>query len=118
MPAGTVVVFGDYNIANTGPGGGDGDDDDEDDRKVKRPILIHYESTEPIVPNPVLSGIFFQCRLISSEFGTGLAQGVSLPQMKNGKTVANIRNILTFPGLGFAALNEAAGLLARVPHAR
>jgi len=68
-----------------------------------RPILIHYESTEPIVPNPVLSGIFFQCRLISCEFGTGLAQGVSIPQMKNGKAVANIRNILTFPGLGFAA---------------
>jgi hypothetical protein len=92
------VVFGDYNIADVGPGRGNGKD-----TNVRPPILIHYESTDPIVPNPYLSGIFFQCRLISAEFGTGLAQGISIPHMKNGKTVANIRNILTFPGLGFAA---------------
>lgn len=98
VPEGTIVVFGDYNIAVTSAGRGSGDD-----ARVRRTILIHYESTTPIVPNPVLEGIFFQCTLRSAEFGTGLAQGVSIPQMRNGKVVANIRNILTFPGLGFAA---------------
>lgn len=93
VPAGTVVVFGAYNIAVTGPG-----------RHARAPIVIHYESAEPIIPNPYQAGIFFQCRLISDAFGTGLAQGISIPHTtKDGKTVADFRNILTFPGLGFAA---------------
>lgn len=98
VPEGTVVVFGDYNIAVTGPGRGR-----PDDANIRRQILIHYESVEPIIPHPHQDGIFFQCRLLSAEFGTGLAQGISIPRTRNGNVVANIRNILTFPGLGFAA---------------
>jgi hypothetical protein len=102
VPKGSFVVFGDYNIAVTGPGRGDGND-----KEVRKPILIHYESAEPIIPNPYQAGILFQCRLSSNDFndfGGGLAQGISIPhKTADGRTIANIRNILTFPGLGFAA---------------
>ena len=99
VPAGSFVVFGDYNIKVTGPGNGNGDDKD-----VRAPIIIHYESAEPIIGNPYQAGILFQCRISNPEFGTGLAQGISIPRTTaDGRTVANIRNVLTFPGLGFAA---------------
>ena len=88
VPKGTVRVFGFYNIAVT---------NDE-------PIIIHYESKEPIIPNPHQAGILFQCQLVSEDFGLGLAQGISIPhKTADGRTIADIRNILTFPGLGFAA---------------
>lgn len=93
---GGFVVFGDYNIAVTSSG--DGEDRD--------PIVIHYESTHPIYPQDDGS-LLFRCRLTSDDFddlGGGLAQGMSDPQtLDDGRTVANIRNILTFPGLGTAA---------------
>jgi hypothetical protein len=89
---GGFVVFGDYNIKVTKPSGAE-------------PIVIHYESAEPIFETP--TGLFFQCHLSSDDFedfGGGLAQGVSIPKtLPDGRVVANIRNILTFPGLGFAA---------------
>ena len=99
VPEGTIMVHGDYNIADIGPGRGKGSG------KIKDAILIHYESIEPIIPNPHQpEGILFQCRIESEEFGTGLAQGISIPGMTpDGRTIANIRNILTFPGLGLAA---------------
>jgi hypothetical protein len=92
---GGFVVFGNYNIKVT--------------KLVKgpdpAPIIIHYESVDPIFPTP--TGLFFQCRLSSDDFedfGGGLAQGISSPKtLPDGRVVANIRNILTFPGLGFAA---------------
>jgi hypothetical protein len=100
VPKGTFVVFGFYNIAVTGPGRGSGNDDTAE----RAPIIIHYQSAEPIIPNPHQVGIFFQCRLSSDDFGAGLAQGISIPHMTaDGRTIADIRNILTFPGLGFAA---------------
>lgn len=93
---GGFVVFGDYNIAVTSSDGGE-------DRE---PIVIHYESTDPIYPQDDGS-LLFRCRLTSDDFddfGGGLAQGISDPQtLDDGRTVANIRNILTFPGLGTAA---------------
>ena len=93
---GGFVVFGDYNIKATKAGKG-GEPD---------PILIHYESVDPIYPQADGS-LLFRCRLSSSsfeDFGGGLAQGMSAPQtLPDGRTVANIRNILTFPGLGFDA---------------
>jgi len=99
VPAGTFVVYGDYNIRVTGPGQGNGNDKD-----VRKPIIIHYESAEPIIGNPYQAGILFQCRVSHPEFGAGLAQGISIPRtMADGRTIANIRNILTFPGLGFGA---------------
>jgi hypothetical protein len=91
---GGLVVFGDYNIKATKPGRGGTPD----------PILIHYESTDPIYPQADGS-LLFRCRLFSEsfeDFGGGLAQGISdAQQLPDGRTVANIRNILTFPGLGF-----------------
>lgn len=99
VPAGSFVVFGDYNIRVTGPGKGNGNDKD-----VRKPIIIHYESAEPIIGNPYQAGILFQCRIFHPQFGTGLAQGISIPKVTvDGRTIANIRNVLTFPGLGFAA---------------
>jgi hypothetical protein len=104
VPEGTFAVFGFYNIAVTGPGRGRGKDDTDEDTPVRAPIIIHYQSAEPIIPNPHQAGVLFQCRLISSDFGMGLAQGISIPhKTADGKTIADIRNILTFPGLGFAA---------------
>jgi hypothetical protein len=92
---GGFVVFGEYNIKVTNPGGG----------RDPEPIIIHYESEHPIFETP--TGLFFLCRLSSEDFedfGGGLAQGISSPKtLPDGRTVANIRNILTFPGLGFAA---------------
>ena len=99
VPAGSFVVFGDYNIRVTGPGNGNGNDKD-----VRKPIIIHYESAEPIIGNPYQAGILFQCRISHPEFGMGLAQGISIPKSTaDGRTIANIRNVLTFPGLGFGA---------------
>ena len=94
---GGFVVFGNYNIEVTKPGGGSDPDPD--------PIIIHYESEHPIFETP--TGLFFLCRLSSDDFedfGGGLAQGISSPKtLADGRTVANICNILTFPGLGFDA---------------
>jgi hypothetical protein len=50
--------------------------------------------------------LMFLCRMSSDafdDFDGGLAQGISAQQTIDGMTVANIRNILTFPGLGFDA---------------
>jgi hypothetical protein len=91
---GGLVVFGDYNIAAT------------KNKKPAEPILIHYESTDPIYAQDDGS-LLFRCRLTSEsfdDFGGGLAQGMSDAQeLADGRTVANIRNILTFPGYGFDA---------------
>lgn len=93
---GTFVVYGDYNIRTTGPGRSG---------RVSAPIVIHYESLDPIHLHPDGSG-YFRCRLTSNsfaDFGGGLAQGMFADQATpDGRVVSNIRNILTFPGLGFA----------------
>jgi hypothetical protein len=94
---GTFVVYGDYNIKPTKSGRRGRD---------PQPIIIHYESVDPIHNHPDGSG-FFRCRLSSrsfNDFGGGLAQGMFASQtLPDGRVVSNIRNILTFPGLGFAA---------------
>jgi hypothetical protein len=94
---GSFVVYGDYNIKaeRSGRRG-----------RESAPILIHYESVDPIHNHPDGSG-YFRCRLSSNsfnDFGGGLAQGMFADQtLPDGRVVSNIRNILTFPGLGFAA---------------
>ncbi|MGH9163201.1 MAG: hypothetical protein ACRD2X_24835, partial [Vicinamibacteraceae bacterium] len=99
---GTSVVYGDYNIAVTSPGRGRGHG-----RRHAEPIIIHYESVDPIHSHPDGS-LYFRCRLRSDsffDFGGGLAQGMSAEKtMPDGRVISNIRNILTFPGLGFDAL--------------
>ncbi len=95
---GTFVVYGNYNIKVTKKSGDGGPD--------PAPIIIHYESADPIHMHPDGSG-YFRCRLRSDsfdDFGGGLAQGVFASKtLPDGRVVSNIRNILTFPGLGFAA---------------
>jgi hypothetical protein len=102
LPSDGFVVFGEYNIDVTAPGRGNDPDN----------IIIHYESQSPIVPSPDF-GTAFLCRVTSDSFddhGGGLAQGVFRTHMTDdGRQVSNIRNIITFPGLGFegeAALRE------------
>ncbi|MDQ3549844.1 MAG: hypothetical protein M3439_13610, partial [Chloroflexota bacterium] len=94
VPQGTMMVFGDYNIDRLGPGNSAGRSTHAE------PIIIHYQSGEPIIPN-ASGAIMFRCELISDEFGHGLAQGISAPQtLPDGSVQANVRNVLTFPGLG------------------
>jgi hypothetical protein len=82
VPQGAMMVFGDYNIDVPG----------ED------PIIIHYQSGGPIFPTD--QGIQFHCELISEDFGQGLAQGISAGAVQaDGLFHANVRNVLTFPGL-------------------
>lgn len=94
---GGIVVFGNYNIKVTKQGEGGPEPET---------IIIHYESADPIFPNADGS-LLFRCRLSSDafdDFGGGLAQGISAAKtLPDGRVVANIRNILTFPGLGFGA---------------
>ncbi|HEY5572218.1 MAG TPA: hypothetical protein VIK64_04300 [Anaerolineales bacterium] len=91
IPQNTSMVFGNYNIQRTLPGG----------REIE-PIIIHYESGGPIIRNADLAGgLMFRCDLFSEEFGEGLAQGISAGvTLPDGRFQANIRNVLTFPGLG------------------
>jgi hypothetical protein len=96
LPGDGFVVFGEYNIDVTAPGRGNEPED----------IIIHYESESPIVPSPDF-GTAFLCRVTSDhfeDFGGGLAQGVfQMHTTEDGLQVSNIRNVLTFPGLGFEA---------------
>jgi hypothetical protein len=92
IPAGAMMVYGEYNILREGPGNSNG--------HTTQPLIIHYQSFSPIMGHPYESGIKFNCEVISEDFGEGLAQGLSNPQTVGGKTQANIRTILTFPGLG------------------
>lgn len=83
VPQGTMMVFGVYNIDVPG----------ED------PIIIRYQSGGPIIPTE--QGIQFHCELFSEDFGEGLAQGISAGSVQDdGLFHANLRNVLTFPGLG------------------
>lgn len=86
VPEGAFFVFGDYNI----------------DVPDGEPIIIHYQSGSAILPSE--EGIAFRCELTHPEWGEGLAQGVMTePQpLDDGRVQANVRNILTFPGLGNA----------------
>ena len=101
LPGDGMIVYGEYNIDVTAPGTGNDPDD----------IIIHYQSESPIVPTGEF-GTAFLCRVTSDDFedfGGGLAQGVFRNHVtEDGRQVANIRNVLTFPGLGFEA--QALGL--------
>jgi hypothetical protein len=92
---GGLGAYGDYNIEVVGPGRSG----------LQTPIIIHYETPEPLIPMPDGS-LPLRLHLRSNsfdDFGGGLAQGIFASKTINGLTVANVRNILTFPGLGFDA---------------
>lgn len=82
VPAGSIIVFGDYNIDT----GGD-------------PILIHYQSGSPILPMGTDGIMAFSCVLSSPEFGDGRANGTVLmpAEQEDGTVKMSYRNVLTFP---------------------
>lgn len=91
VPAGTAVVFGDYNINRTAGTSG----------QSTKPLLLHYQSEFPIT-TPNRDGVItFRCELIDPETGNhGIAQGVVAPARDagNGNIQVSIRNVITFPG--------------------
>jgi|AntDeeMinimDraft_5_1070356.scaffolds.fasta_scaffold00008_91 hypothetical protein len=83
-PAGTFLVFGDYNI------------DPARIRGRSEPIVIHYESGSPIVPGP--NPFAFSCVLTHPDWGEGKANGTVIPGgAVDGGQSQHIRNVLTFP---------------------
>jgi hypothetical protein len=86
VPAGSMLVYGDYNIDRTPSG--------------KDPMIIHYHSAAPIMMHPYEPGFKIDCTIISEEFGIGRAQGFSSPLIVDGMTQVNIRTVLTFPAYG------------------
>lgn len=99
VPGGTFLVFGEYNIDVMGPG-----NSGKNPSHVE-PIIIHYESVEPIVPDPINGVTTFRCTL-EGPWGEGIAQGISKPIQEDGWTQANIRNILTFPPFGPSIVHD------------
>ena len=89
-PAGSMLVFGNYNVQTTRPNG-----------KPAGEIVIRYKSVKPVTPLADGS-THFACEVGNDKLGSGLAQGlmanVSRP---DGTLKLNIRNVLTFPGLGY-----------------
>lgn len=95
VPMGSIVVFGDYNIKR-----GKQKHGHRHGHGKNKNIIIHYQSLLPILPPNDLGVMPFICE-ITSEWGTGRAQGISASiTLGDGRTHANIRNVLTFPGLG------------------
>lgn len=101
VPAGSFVVFGEYNIDVTGPG-----------RSEKHPsymetITIHYQSAEPIIPEMITGGMAFVCTVIAP-WGQGVAQGTVHTQvLGNGIVIANIRNVHTYPAYGPSIVHDS-----------
>jgi hypothetical protein len=94
VPAGSMIVYGDYNIDVTGPGNSGKNPSDV------KPLIIHYQSAEPIIPDMINNGITFRCTVIAP-WGEGIAQGISYPQdLGKGIVQANIRAVQTYPKFG------------------
>jgi hypothetical protein len=113
VPAGSLFVYGDYNIDvssmdNVSPDNESPDNESPDNVSPTmtptpaEPIIIHYQSAEPIVPDMVNNGTTFRCTAIAP-WGEGIAQGISYPQTVTDNmtginmTQANIRNVQTYP---------------------
>ena len=91
VPAGTSVVFGDYNILRTAGASG----------QPVTPLILHYQSQTPIRLANADGAQTFRCELIDPATGQhGIAQGVIAPprDADNGNIQMSIRNVLTFPG--------------------
>ena len=90
VPAGAVVVFGDYNIDRTAGASG----------TSTTPLLLHYQSELP-TGIPDRDGVVsFRCELIDPQTGQhGIAQGVIAPPRDagGGKIQVSVRNVITFP---------------------
>lgn len=106
VPAGTMMVFGGYAIQPSRLSEHHGS-------KVLTnrgsPMVIRYQSGEPIFPAGPSGAIFFRCEITTSPWGPGKAQGVNSMVavgngvMPNSIVKMSIRNVLTFSapdGLG------------------
>ncbi|WP_437658499.1 hypothetical protein [Sorangium sp. So ce1182] len=89
VPAGTFFSFGDYSIEVPRSGRG----------RDPHPIVIHYKCNDPLVPT-FDGGEIFTCDLLSDEFGTGRAQGMTSPVIEDGDLRPNGRTVLTFSDEG------------------
>lgn len=88
VPVGTLLFFGNYNFLVTHPNG-----------KPREELVLRYRSVAPVVPNP--DGLMIQCELEHPDWGLGLAQVFYTTVPRNdGRTRVNLRNVMTFPGLG------------------
>lgn len=93
VPRGTFLLWGHYNIKF----------------EIGDPIIIHYTSGPPVVPNP--DAFTFTCDLTHDDWAEGLANGVIIadptfdPTPPPGEPCAlgsgpvHSRNVLTFPGI-------------------
>jgi hypothetical protein len=98
VPAGSFIVFGQYNIAITSK-----------DTADITPMIIHYESTHPIIPDPINEGMAFLCKTIAP-WGEGTAQGIAYDFVNAvGWTQANIRNIHSYPPYGPSIVHDLPG---------
>lgn len=82
LPAGSMSVYGYYSV----------------DRPGQNPIIIHYQSFTPMVPN--VAGVpAIDCNITDPMWGVGRATGAVQPAMDmgNGIMKQNWRNVLTFP---------------------
>lgn len=95
VPGPFFLVYGEYNIDVTGPG------ESGKHPAFVEPLIIHYESAEPIIPE-INGGGYFRCSVYHESWGWGLAQGVFREQPEDGGPIVqiNTRNVLTFPPLG------------------
>jgi hypothetical protein len=108
VPAGSLFVYGDYNINVSAMDNVSPDNESPDNvsptvtPQPVEPIIIHYQSVEPTVPDQVNNGTTFRCTAIAP-WGEGIAQGISYPQTVTNTTTnitmtqANMRNIQTYP---------------------
>lgn len=100
VPSGSMLVYGDYSIDMTGPG-----KSGKNPPKVE-PIIIRYRSGEPITPDPLREGITFRCTTIAP-WGAGIAQGTTQDQSIDGITIANWRNVHTYPSYGPSIVHDS-----------
>jgi hypothetical protein len=113
VPAGSLFVYGDYNINVSDNVSPDNESPDNVSPTVTplpvEPIIIHFQSVEPIVPDLVNNGTTFRCTAIAP-WGEGIAQGISYPQTVTNTTTnmtmtqANSRNIQTYPAYAPSAV--------------
>lgn len=118
VPAGSIFVYGDYNIDTSSPYIGSQDNDSPDNVSPDNespdnvsptmtpipgePLVIHYQSVEPAVPDMVNNGTTFRCTAIAP-WGEGIIQALSYPQTISDNMTgidlkqANIRNVQTYP---------------------
>ncbi|MCI0556430.1 MAG: hypothetical protein L0287_36270 [Anaerolineae bacterium] len=85
VPAGTMFAAGGTYVIKRG--------------KKSKDIVIDYQSRGPM--QPVGTGGAINCEVVHPKWGKGLAWGYfEFHSLSNGQISAQVRNVVTFPGLG------------------